>query len=79
MNKRLKNLLSDVFGVRSSEIHEYLLRDDIQSWDSLKQMDLVLSIEREYEVDLALSDILRMDSVANIVAVLTEKGVDLAD
>jgi acyl carrier protein len=42
-------------------------------------MDLVLSIEREYEVDLALSDILRMDSVANIVAVLTEKGVDLAD
>ncbi|MBX9595761.1 MAG: acyl carrier protein [Roseomonas sp.] len=79
MNKRLATLLSDVLGIRPADLRIDLPRSAIASWDSLKQMDLVTSLEREYGIELELADIIRLDSIANIVAVLADKGIDLAD
>ena len=77
MNKRLISVLADVFGLRADQIVPELTKDEVGSWDSLKQMDLVLSIEREFSIALEIPDIIRMDSVTNIIDVLTSKGVDL--
>lgn len=77
MNLKLARLLSEVFHLSVPEIRLDLQRCDVGIWDSLKQMDLVVSLEREYEIILDIPDILRMNSVAEIIAVLKEKGVDL--
>ncbi|QDM33308.1 acyl carrier protein [Tardiphaga sp. vice352] len=79
MNRRFLNVISNVFGVRPSEIRAEMTRAEIGSWDSLKQMDLVMSLEREYDIELQLPDILRMTTIVKILDVLAEKGVDLAD
>lgn len=76
MNSEFAELLADVFGLPSSEIQPDLQQGDLATWDSLKQMDLVMSLEREYYITLEISDIVRMTSVAEIMAVLTAKGVD---
>jgi len=77
MDRKLRETLADVFGMKPSEIQQELGRDDIDSWDSLKQMDLVMSLERTYDIALEMGDIIRMTTVADIVAVLKEKGVSL--
>jgi acyl carrier protein len=79
MNKQLISVLSDVFGLRSDQITPTLTKEEVGSWDSLKQMDLVLSIEREFSIVLDMPDIVMMNSVASIIEVLNNKGVDLAD
>lgn len=79
MDKRLAALLAEVFGMREADIHPGLAKDDVGSWDSLKQMDLVVTLEREYDISLEIPDILRMVSVAGIVDSLKEKGVILED
>jgi acyl carrier protein len=77
MNKRLISVLTEVFGLRADQIVPELTKDDIGSWDSLKQMDLVMSLEREFSITLEIPDIIRLNSIANISDVLTDKGVDL--
>lgn len=77
MNKKLAEILAEVFSLRISEIQPGLQKADVGNWDSLKQMDLVMSLEREYGIALDIPDIVRMTSVAEIMAVLAEKGVDL--
>jgi len=77
MNKRLISVLTEVFGLRADQIVPELTKDDVGSWDSLKQMDLVMSLEREFSIILEIPDIIRLNSVANIIDVLTDKGVDL--
>lgn len=77
MNKQLAEVLAEVFGLRVTEIHPTLQKSEVGTWDSLKQMDLVMSLEREYRIALDIPDILRMTSVAEIMAVLKDKGVDL--
>ncbi len=79
MRKRLAAILAEVFGLKESEIQPSLKKGDVGSWDSLKQMDLVLSLEQEYGIALEISDIVRMVSVASIEEVLRSKGVNLGD
>jgi acyl carrier protein len=78
MDKRLAAILADVFGLKQADVRRDMKKGDVGSWDSLKQMDLVLSLEREYGVALEITDIVRMVSVERIEEVLREKGVDLA-
>ena len=77
MNKKLAELLAEIFGLRVTEIQPDLQKSEVGTWDSLKQMDLVMSLEREYGIVLDIPEILRMTSVAEIMAVLKDKGVDL--
>ncbi|OQW92248.1 MAG: hypothetical protein BWK78_02230 [Thiotrichaceae bacterium IS1] len=77
MNKRLVSVLSEVFGLRADKIVPELTKNDVGSWDSLKQMDLVVSIEREFDITLEIPDIIRMNSIGDIIEVLVGKGVDL--
>ena len=79
MNIKLAELLAEVFGLRVPEIQPDLKKSEVGNWASLKQMDLVMSLEREYGIALDIPDILRMISVAEIMAVLKEKGVDLGN
>ena len=77
LNKRLILVLTEVFGLRADQIVPELTKEDVGSWDSLKQMDLVMSLEREFSIALEIPDIVRLNSVENIIDVLTDKGVDL--
>lgn len=79
MNTKLAELLADIFGLRVTEVHPQLQQSEVGTWDSLKQMDLVMSLEREYNIALEIPDILRMTSVAGIIDVLTDKGVALGN
>lgn len=79
MDERLGSVLADVFGMRAADIHPGLAKGDVASWDSLKQMDLVMSLEREYGITLEIIDIVAMTSVAAIVEVLAAKGASVGN
>ena len=50
MDKQLAGVLAEVFSLGVSEIRPDLDREEVGTWDSLKQMDLVVSLEREYGI-----------------------------
>jgi len=77
MNKKATLVLSNVFGIKEGDIHPDLTKADVGSWDSLKQMDLVTSLEKEYNITLGIPDIVKMQSVKAILEVLKEQGVDI--
>ena len=77
MNKKATRILSNVFGIKEADIHPDLTKADVGSWDSLKQMDLVTTLEKEYNITLGIPDIVKMQSVKAILEVLKEQGVDI--
>jgi acyl carrier protein len=77
MNQKTTLILSNVFGIKEADIHPDLTKADVGSWDSLKQMDLVTSFEKEYNITLGIPDIVKMQSVKAILEVLKEQGVDI--
>lgn len=79
MNKRLVSILCDVFSLREKDILLDLNKDDVDNWDSLKQMDLVMSLEREFDITLEIEDIIKLVSVREIIETLKSKGVSFED
>ena len=79
MNKKLIHMLAEVFDMKISEINEGLTNEDISNWDSLTQMDLVTSIENEFEIELEMMDIVSLTSIKAIIDTLKNKGINLED
>lgn len=70
-------MLAGIFNMKIDQINPSLHKDDVGSWDSLKQMDLVLSLEEKYAISLEIPDIVKMVSVASIIEVLNNKGISI--
>lgn len=79
MDKKLAQTLADVFELRPSDINPEITKESIANWDSLRQMDLVVSLERDFNVSLLMEDIVKMTSVKSIIQVLHSKGVTIED
>jgi acyl carrier protein len=62
MEKRIKKIMSDIFDVEISQINERSTPDNIENWDSFNQINLVMSLEEEFNVTLSDDDILEMIS-----------------
>ena len=77
MDARLVAILAEVFGLAPEQIVPELTKGDVSSWDSLKQMDLVMSLEKDFGITLEIEDIIKLDSVENVINVLKSKGVEL--
>ena len=55
---RIKNIISAVFEIPADSINDNSSPDSIESWDSLKHMNLVVALEEEFEIELTDDEIL---------------------
>ena len=49
---RIKSTMSIVFGVTLEDITEESSADNIENWDSLRHLNLILGLEEEFEVSI---------------------------
>jgi len=52
MENRIKKVMSAVFEIPNIEINEESTMDTIESWDSLKHMNLVIALEDEFQITI---------------------------
>jgi acyl carrier protein len=73
MENRIKNVMSAVFEISVEDINEESSPDSIDNWDSLNLMNLVVSLEEEFDIELDDSDIVEMLNFKLIVSIIQEK------
>ena len=75
MNEQLKDILSDLFGIPADRITNTFSMKDTPVWDSLRHMELIISLENEFDVQLTAEEITEMLNFEKIVETLSGKGV----
>lgn len=75
MSETVENLLSEVLQMPASNITDDLAMKNVDAWDSLKHMELIVLLEQNFAVELSFDEIVAMQSVGQIKHVLKEKGV----
>ena len=73
IEERIKNTLSAVFGILTQEIDNKSSPDSIESWDSLKHMNLVIALEEEFDTEFIEDEILEMMNYALIKSIIMGK------
>ena len=70
---RIKNVMSAVFEIPTEEIKDESSPDTIESWDSLKHMNIVLALEEEFNVQFTDDEIIELISMKLIMVIIREK------
>ena len=75
VDTKVENLLSEVLQMPATAITDNLTMKDVEAWDSLKHMELIVALEQSFEIQLSFDEIVAMQSVSEIKRVLRERGV----
>lgn len=73
---KLITLISDVLKLAPGRVTDELTMGQVECWDSLKHMELVVAIETGYGLELSFDEIVTMKSVGDIRRVLAARSKD---
>jgi len=71
--ERIRGIAADVLGVPLDQVHPDSTPDTIESWDSLKHLDMVLALEQEMGIQFTPEEIEQLLSIELMAALVSEK------
>ena len=74
LEERTRKVVADVLGLPLGEVTLETSHENVGDWDSMNVINMMMAIESEFAVELAVDDAARFVSVGAIVAVLRERG-----
>ena len=79
MKDQVINIVSRVLDMSVDNVSEKLAAENVENWDSLRHMRLILSLEEEFSIRFTEKEIVSLDSVSKIINSLKarEGGRDL--
>ena len=75
MQKRIEKILFDLFGVQPEACSDTLSSKDVEGWNSINHLTLVMSLEEEFGVQFSPEEIVELDNVGAIKAELARRGL----
>lgn len=70
IEKKLTLIFRDVFKNSSLELNENFTSNDIENWDSLNHMLMILEVEETFGIKFKLKDLNKMKKVGDIVSII---------
>ena len=77
--KRLKAILSKVFGIDENSITDQTSPDNLETWDSFNGLMLVSELEKEFNVKFTMEEVTSVKNVLDIKKSLKKHGIELRE
>ena len=74
MENRIKKVMSEVLGIDEASISDSTSPENVESWDSLKQMNLIVALEDEFDIEFEDDDIIEIMDYKSIVDKVLNKS-----
>lgn len=72
---RLNKVFQETFDDESIEINDETTAADIDEWDSLMHITLVIAVERQFGMQLKADEVGKLKNVGEMVTVILERGI----
>jgi acyl carrier protein len=69
----LDQIFQDLFKISPETIKDESTMADIELWDSLKHMELIVAIEQKFEIELTFEEISEMQSIGAIRRIISTR------
>ncbi len=71
---RMNKVFHDLFDDESIVVEDSTTADDIEGWDSLEHINLIIAMEDEFGVKLSMSEVSGMKNVGEAVDIMLARG-----
>ena len=72
-NQRLEKVIRDTFDNQNITINEKTTANDVEEWDSLSHIELIINIETEFKLKLSVNDIINLKNVGDMISMIDTK------
>ena len=69
----LQDVFRQVFNRPELEIAEETTADKVKGWDSLKHIELIVSVESRFRVRFKTAEVAKLNNVGDLIRVLAER------
>lgn len=73
IKSRLTNVFRDLFDDPKLEISDSTTAADIEGWDSLTHINLIVHVEKEFKIKLSTGDVRGLKNVGDFLALIAKK------
>ena len=73
----LRDIVADTLEISPDDVTAETSTDSVEAWDSFRHLQLVLSVEGEYGVQLDPQQVPELTTVGKLQAALEQKGATL--
>jgi acyl carrier protein len=70
MNERIKEVMAKAFGLPEDQITEQSSMDNIENWDSIHHVQMIVFLEREFDIEIPDESVGKMINFELIKAVI---------
>ena len=71
--EKLRDIMIDVFDLDDLQISAQTTADDVEDWDSLSHIRLMVAVERQFKIKFQNSEIESLTNVGELVQVIARK------
>ena len=71
--KKLEDIFRDVFDDEDIVLTNETTANDIEDWDSLTQINLIVAIRREFQINFDLEEVSKYKNVGDMVNAIKKK------
>ena len=75
--EKLNKIFCEVFSVEVAALNDSFNKDNVDGWDSVRQLSLTSSVEDEFDLMLDAEDILDVTSYENAKNILAKYDIEL--
>jgi acyl carrier protein len=70
---RIQEIFQDLFDDNSLQINPQTTADDIEEWDSLTHIDLIVAIEKAFKIKFSTAEVTGMKNVEDLLSLIERK------
>ena len=75
MDERLEKIIREVFEITEETIDENWTSDDIPDWDSVGHLNLIMGVEKEFNIKVEIEEMFEIEKLADITKILKKREV----
>ncbi len=73
VREELTTVFRDVFDDTALSLRDEMTAKDVEGWDSLTNIDLVVAVEKHFKIKLTTRDVVALKNVGELIALVMKK------
>jgi acyl carrier protein len=74
VQQRLNTIFQDVFDNPAIEVNDSMTAPDVEGWDSLTHVNLIVAVEKEFKIRMTTAEVLGLNNVGDFITLIARKS-----
>jgi acyl carrier protein len=74
VKQKLTTIFRDIFDDPSLQLSSEMTAADVENWDSLSHIDLIVAVEKQFNIKLTTAEVRGLNNVGDFISLIAKKA-----